>query len=593
MRPEGRDEATFRMNVDERPRCVFEDVGSYDKPPLPPLPPFDDYESLARQGFIRKTESARRVFKFLVRAIGYPAFHERLPDKLETVLRTTNMREGRLFAPAFTATAALADDPRELTAIERAATLIVAARGLCDDIMHGRLSPESHRDGPAEMGQYPNLFSTTALVDGAPRLYKSKNFDHVAVLVRRRMYVLRVGSPGEKSARQLATELADIVARAHAERPVPDEEAVGILSAAKMRTLRSALRAMSRSQPNAGSLSKVRDCFLTLCLDLDDSPPTASDAAYRAQAANPANRWYCSSLQIVVFGNAKAATLYSFLAYLDGNVMTRSAAELCTRGRNEPLSPPDAAASREAAAPLSWQVDARLARRAWRAVRAVQDPQQATFEIRDLGRDALRARGLDPVGAFVVALALATRRCSGKVPRILQLVTISKFRCVPIGAAMVTTPELERFLAHIENGEDARAPQLLKEAIAAQSRECRAERSRLSLRWPLEAFIREQRGLRKVRCMAALGLSMAALAATGSLGSKDVVISHPQIVPEVPVIGRPGVRLPYVNHYAVHYRLYPERTVLTFMPGLKWKTSNAEFTGAIADALRDVMRVGV
>jgi hypothetical protein len=216
----------------------------------------------------------------------------------------------------------------------------------------------------------------------------------------------------------------------------------------------------------------------------------------------------------------------------------------------------------------------------------------ATFAIRGVGREQLLAAGVDPVSAFVLALALATKRRAGSVPSIMQLVTISKYRCVPIGAAVVTTPEVRDFLDCVETGHDrTKAVSLLGAAIASQSRECRSERERLSLRWPLEAFIRSRHGLGRVFTLSVFAAAMLVLKATGSLGKKDVVISHPQIFSEIPVVGRPGVRLPYVNHFGLHYQIHQNEIVVTFMPGLKWRTPNAIFVQDIERAIAEVLEI--
>ena len=107
------------MRDDERSRDVFEEVGSYERPPLPPIPPADDYAALARQGFIRLTPASRLIVDTALRVLGYRDYHAELPNRLESILRRTNMRERRLFAPAFSATAVLVDDARRLSPLTR------------------------------------------------------------------------------------------------------------------------------------------------------------------------------------------------------------------------------------------------------------------------------------------------------------------------------------------------------------------------------------------------------------------------------------------------------------------------------------------
>ena len=57
------------------------------------------------------------------------------------------------------------------------------------------------------------------------------------------------------------------------------------------------------------------------------------------------------------------------------------------------------------------------------------------------------------------------------------------------------------------------------------------------------------------------------------------------------LLGRPGVRLPYVSHYGLHYQMFRERTVMTFMPGLAWTIPNAELAREIERALWRLLEI--
>ena len=83
----------------------------------------------------------------------------------------------------------------------------------------------------------------------------------------------------------------------------------------------------------------------------------------------------------------------------------------------------------------------------------------------------------------------------------------------------------------------------------------------------------------------------AALAAVGALPRERIILSHPEIFPEVALLGRPGVRLPYVSHFGLHYQMFADRIVLTMMPGKKWTSANDRFVEAVEAALREVIAV--
>ena len=72
---------------------------------------------------------------------------------------------------------------------------------------------------------------------------------------------------------------------------------------------------------------------------------------------------------------------------------------------------------------------------------------------------------------------------------------------------------------------------------------------------------------------------------------RQVLISHPSIWPEVALLGRSGVRLPYIKHFGLHYQVHADRSVMTFMPGVDWKIPNevvAEELGRALSAVRDI-----
>src|SRR5204863_6855337 len=96
---------------------------------------------------------SRAVTRAALAFSGFDSFWRELPDTAEGLLRRHELRAAYLFAPAISGTLALADDPRGLSAVERAATLVLGARGLHDDLWAGRLEPDRHRGQALEMGQ--------------------------------------------------------------------------------------------------------------------------------------------------------------------------------------------------------------------------------------------------------------------------------------------------------------------------------------------------------------------------------------------------------------------------------------------------------
>ena len=129
---------------------------------------------------------------------------------------------------------------------------------------------------------------------------------------------------------------------------------------------------------------------------------------------------------------------------------------------------------------------------------------------------------------------------------------------------------------------------LFDAAVDSQKAACREARSRVPLSAALALFRSGQTGARR-RYVTGVLRRLLVLIRTLGLDDegrgRDVVLSHPAIVPEVPMVGRPGVRLPYVRYFGLHYQMLDDRTRFTVMPGLSWKISNADLAAALGSAV--------
>lgn len=587
------------MFENERTRDLYEEIPGYPKPPLVPLPEPGNLDSLGREG-LKPSIVSHGIVRAAMFATGFNAFQQQLPYTLENLLRRTNLRLPGLFAPVISATLVLEDDPRDLSPVERAATLVFAARSLYQDITSGELEADRYQDQILEMGLYPNLFSTSLILDGGrARLFKSTDVSRITVVIARRFYSLPVGDlESGATIQQLQEALSELGLVARKNRLKADRLSPGILTCATNKTQRKAFRQLQESEINARSLSALRHSFLTLCLDLDSYPSSHAEAAFVAHSGNPANRWYQSSLQLVVFGNAKACAICSFTAYLDGNTMMRAASEIQKRAAG--WSVEDGAAhtfvSLPAATELDWEIDEDLVQRAQRDLRSVHDNQQATFEITGIGTEAFTAHGVEPVPAFIVALQMAAWRLTGEMVRIEQFLTMSKYRCMSLVTGVVTTPEMMRFVDYMngESGEHDRALALLREAVDSQARACRDARRHLPLASILSLFARSRRGAQRPYVVSITVLTMILLRMLGlfkPVQQREIIVSHPAVYPEVPLVGRPGFRLPYARHFGLHYQILEDRIVITMMPGVDWLIPNAEVVAVLRESLERIQEI--
>lgn len=586
------------MDPQQRTRDLYEHIPGYPQPPLIALPAPGDLTSLQKEG-LKLTRLSRLLVQSAMRATGFHAFQRKLPDNLERLLRQTDLRLPGLFAPALSATLSLADDPRDLTPLERAATLILAVQDFYRDVMGGTLPPDTHNGKPLEMGQYPNFFATNLTFKGKyVQVYKSAAADRVTVLVNGRLFLLTIGPPtAPASVSQIVAALQAIVAAAQDPRQ-PAGDSPAILTSATNQTQRQAFQTLMQDAVNVANMERLRHSLLTVCLDLDHAPATHAEAARLAHIQNPTNRWHHASLQLIVFGDSKASAICNFTTYLDGNTMMRGGAEIQQRAARCAL---DGAASRDALPrlpleALHWRVPQELLQRAAAELAMIQDDQPSTFTLHGVGADACRAVGLPPVPVFVVALQLATQRLLGKQVQIDQFLAMSGYRCMDVTTAVASTPEVLACVAYL-NGDDVQADQairLLQAASASQTTAAREVRRQIPLFMLFTLFMRSLGRIRQVYTLAITmltGLTLRTLRLYDNVKSFEVVLSHPTIFPAVPLVGRPGIRLPYVKYFGMHYQIHPDRVLLTLMPAPDLPVTNAELAAAIEQSLQEIKRL--
>lgn len=585
------------MYKNERSQDVFEHIEGYQKPPLVPLPDRGDYSSLQEMG-LKPGGFSNLVTRVGLGLTGFKSFEDHLPQDLETLLRRSNLRGAGLFSLIVSASLALEDDPRELTPIQRAVTLLFGARDLHDDLWAGNLPQDMYKDHPLEMGQYPNLFSTCLIVDGKrARIYKSKSTQQITVMIGGRIFVLEVGVlGGDTSFGLLAGTLEELVQTVKENPRSPHEPSPGILTCASHAAQLPIFQHLQQNDTNRLSLTLLRDSFLTLCLDLDHHPKDAAEAALIAQSQNLGNRWQHSSLQLVVFGNAKAVALCNFNAYVDGNTMMRGASEIQVRACSIPVEskPVSGLESIILQKELPFEIPPQAMERAMKDIEWVLDEQQATFEI-PTGSRHFSSGGVRAVPAFILSLVMTAHKLTGVMANINQFMAMTRYRCMDLVTASMTTPEVARFVEYMagETPDKREARQLLDRAIESQEQASSKARSKLSYSKILALFIESKQGFGKVFASLMLGLSMLILRLFGSFKQPetDIIVSHPGIYKEVPVVGRPGIRLPYVKYFGLHYQVMPEKTVITMMPAVNWQVPNSELIKELAANLERVLWV--
>jgi hypothetical protein len=583
----------YPMEFAERTTDIYEQIAGYPKPPLVPLPELDDVDTFQDMG-VKLTDRSRWIMKQAVRLSGLRAFQETLANNTEDILRKTNIRGPGLYAPVISASLALTDDPRNLDPYQRAATLLAGARSLHRDIHTAQLEPDRFRDQILEMGQYPNLFATNVIVENNnPRLFKSANTEFITVIIYGQYYWFQAWQDGrETDVDLLASNLRAIAQHQSQEQPQNQSLSPGLLTTADDRTQYNLFHKLRQDPDNSQSLELIRHSFLTVCLDLDKHPSDDALVAFESQVGNNTNRWFHSSFQIIVFGNAKAAALCSFSAYLDGNVMMRGISEVHQRALNTPIKTlnNEPQTNTIISSHLNWRINQQMLAAAEKSFAAIADNQQATFTIDDFGRDLCSRNKVDAVPAFILALQMTANQLTGATPRITQFASMSRYRCMDLVTACVTTADTLRFAgAALHQDTDlAEIRKLMMQAIQSQIEAVRYSRRNLSLPNMLYYFRKTRSKGQLMRSQLVFKTAFRILRMMGEYQPvpREIVVSHPEIYPSIPVVGRPGVRLPYAKYFGLHYQIFEDRTVITMMPGITWKVPNSDLINTLTENLR-------
>ena len=582
------------LAANERTRDIYEDIAAYPRPQQIPLPELT-VEHACRALRMKKTWLSRLALWMLYKPAGLARFYNALPEHLEDMLKLYDLRRSSLQAPIISATLTLQDDARIRDPLDRAVSLLLGAKSFHDDLYNGTLEPDRYRDMPLEMGQYPNLFSTTLTVeDRKSRTFKSTRVDQISVLVKGQIYLLQVGTWESDSVfHDLRSALQSIVV--DCETAGDSQPPVGLVTYASQVIQVRGFTRMQQIQQNKDNLDKLKHSFVTLCLDLHEEPTDDAALFLDAHVKHPENRWSWQSLQLVVTGNAKACAICNFSAYLDGNTMMRGAAEICRRAASVKRPTQQDTIRRLDFHRLTWQVNPQLLERARADFQRIKDDQQATFILEDVHRKLFKELDLDAVEVFVIALYMTAVHHTAEPPALHQFLTMSKYRYMDLTTAVVSTPEVVEFFDYVQSDtkDPSRAYDLLKKAIHAQKQACHEERSAFSLTTLCSLFLMSRSGLKKVWSVFVFLFADYMLRKAKYMRGirRDIVISHPAIYPEISMVGRPGIRLPYVTYFALHYQIFQDRTIITMMPGLRWAVKNEKLVGELRDNIRAIAEI--
>ncbi len=589
-----------KTDLNQRTTDLYERIPGYPSPPDIPIPDISSNSSYREIG-IEPGSVKYKLVKGYFKVSGFYSFCEELTkdNSISTYLRKVHLR--KVPFPQSSVAASMALHDRHLTdnPIDKAVSLILAARSYYVSLRKGEIEPETIKDTVLEMGQYANLFSTNLYYNGSTfSWYKSVKTEFVTVLYRGSFYLVQMEGTdvSQTSMTKLRNALSDIIHNAGYSKTA--EFSVGLLSSASHKVQRIYLNEMIKDKCYAG-MEGLKHSFLTLCLDLNTHPDDYAETLYRIHNTNHQNRNFYSSCQLVVFGNAKAGMICHFSAYLDGNVMMKACSAISRMADklldqwNGKRDNSDRNAFRYRRVNFSDPgIDVSPL---MNDVQSCMNNQKATFEISSFGRNKCIKYGCDPICVFGLALIKTAFDIEERFVTVKQLLTNAKFSCMGLVNMNLTTNEGKVFVRSLSNRKysDAGRKRLLFRAIKCTKERMREARKGLDLADLYAIFTNTKQRVGVYVLNKLFKLLCILIGDDEFLTGKttDIVISHPRIDDEVQLIGRPGTRLPYVGCFALHYQVYDDRTIITLMPGRNWKIPNEELIAGIEENLRLINRI--
>jgi len=493
---------------------------------------------------------------------------------------------------------ALEPDPNHTAPPARAATLVAGALAFRQKLREGALKDDLFKDRPLNMRQYHNLFGRSVVpAPPANKHLDAPDSEHIVVFAGRQAFRIQV-IEGDRpiAADTLAAQFEAIEARAA--QPAEGDRWLGALSAVN-RHKAAEIRGKLEADPvNAASLNTIDTALFTVSLDLDLAPNSLESLTRLGYSGNYRNRWFEKSTQLAVFANGEAALTLCFPAYLDGTIGGRYASELYHGAAAQTLSEHrPVLADSLAPKKLEFHIDDAILDEAEAEVSGYIRDDCDIFKVESIGKDFFKSRKISPDSSIQMALLLATRKVFGHNLNMRQFINVRRFEGGTLELPYVTTQEVETFLnaAAAGNRDKRELAALLRAAVKShkdiilKTFNGRSPKTifnyalvgasplKRRLARPLSAFFRWLGFKKYVSDM--LGTSE---------HTADIITSSLKIEPGMRILGRPGIRLPFLRYFGMHYLVEPNSILFIFMPAKHCVRDLSQVASAIEASLLEI-----
>ncbi|MFG2495498.1 choline/carnitine O-acyltransferase [Streptomyces caniferus] len=395
--------------------------------------------------------------------------------------------------------------------IERAAGLIAGAVDYKRQLDQELIPPVVQRGAPQSMIQNKFLFSATRIPGAQQDTVRSPYTDawpgpsrarHIVVFVRGSMFRMDVLGPDgvPHSLDDLEAGLR-AVQKAGAE-PAPADTSVGHLTTMARAEWAAARESLLACHPrNADALDDIETALFCVCLE-DFAPADIQQACDELLHGDRGNRWFDKAVSLIVFADGRAGINVehceldgtTILGFTDA-LLSAPAEEHSRRSGARPQGLP-------AVEPVVFELDGALRSQVRSAAEAFaaygESTATRTVSFDDFGSNTAKALGSSPDAFVQLAYQLAHQRAKGRLGATYESIATRQWRRGRTEAMRVVTPEIQEFVAVMEDpAADADTRRAAFRAAAdkhvARAKECQAGDAPEQHLWELE-LIQRRRG---------------------------------------------------------------------------------------------------
>ncbi|MGW7577640.1 choline/carnitine O-acyltransferase [Streptomyces sp. NPDC054765] len=395
--------------------------------------------------------------------------------------------------------------------VERAAGLIAGAVDYKRQLDRELIPPVVQRGAPQSMIQNKYLFSATRIPGAEQDTVRSPYTDawpgpsrarHIVVFFRGSMFRMEVlGADGVPHGLDDLEAGLRAVQKAGAE-PAPADTSVGHLTTMARAEWAAARESLLACHPrNADALDDIETALFCVCLE-DFAPVDTQQACDQLLYGDRGNRWFDKAVSLIVFADGRAGINVEHCE-LDGTtILSFTDALLSTPADEHSRRSGARSQGLPALEPVVFVLDDALRDRVRSAAEAFtaygQSTATRTVSFDDFGSTTAKALGSSPDAFVQLAYQLAHQRAKGHLGATYESIATRQWRRGRTEAMRVVTPEIQAFVAAMEDpAADADTRRAAFRAAAekhvARAKECQAGDAPEQHLWELE-LIQRRRG---------------------------------------------------------------------------------------------------